>query len=146
MSAARRPLGRGRCGANASHRAERRSYSAVMARRTQRRCIPAAGHDAVLAQLRSPDARARVRALRCICPCGAGFQLYERFRSEVKLLQKDPDPGVRAAALHVEHDACEIETIVAGLDRAEELGWRYGDADWVGKHRQRQATGYWLPL
>ena len=146
MSAARRPLGCGRCGANASHRAERRSYSAVMARRTQRRCIPAAGHDAVLAQLRSSNARARVRALNCICPCSAGFQLYERFRSEVKRLQKDPDPGVRAGALHVERDACEIETIEAGLDRAQEQGWRYGDADWVGKHRRRQATGHWLPL
>ena len=71
---------------------------------------------------------------------------YERFRSEVKRLQKDPDPGVRAAALHVERDACEIETIEAGLDRAQEQGWRYGDADWVGKHRRRQATGHWLPL
>ena len=56
MSAARQPLGRGRRGANASHRAERGSYGAVMARRTQRRCIPAAGQDAVLAQIRSPSA------------------------------------------------------------------------------------------
>ena len=117
-----------------------------MARQTQRRCTPAADHDAVLAQLRSPNARARVSALHSICPCGAGFPLYERFRSEVKRLQKDPDPDVRAAALHVEHDACEIETIEAGLDRAKGQGWRYGDADWVRKHRLRQATGHWLPL
>jgi hypothetical protein len=70
----------------------------------------------------------------------------ERFRGEVKRLQKDPDPRVRAAALHVEHDACEIETIEAGLDRADEQGWRYSDADWVARHRQRQSTGHWLPL
>jgi len=96
----------------------------------------------VLARLRSPDAQVRVRALHGICPCAAGFPLYERFRGEVKRLKKDPDPGVRAAALHVEHDACEIETIAAGLDKADEQGWRYSDTDWVSKHRQRQATGY----
>ncbi len=100
----------------------------------------------MLARLRSPDAQARVRALHAICPCGAGFPLYERFRSEVKRLQKDPDPAVRAAALHVEHDACEIETIEAGLDQANDQSWRYSDNDWVSKHRQRQATGHWLPI
>jgi hypothetical protein len=100
----------------------------------------------VLAQLRSPDAQVRVKALHSMCPCAAGFPLYEHFRGAVKLLQKDPDPGVRAAALHVEHDACEIEMIEAGLDRADEQGWRYSDADWVSKHRRRQATGRWLPL
>jgi len=84
--------------------------------------------------------------LHSICPCAAGFPLYERFRGEVKRLQKDPDPRVRAAALHVEHDACEIETIEAGLDRADEQGWRYSDADRVARHRQRQSTGHWLPL
>jgi hypothetical protein len=99
----------------------------------------------VLAGLRSLQPRDRVRALHDICPCGAGFPLYERFRGEVKRLQKDPDPAVRAAALHVEHDAREIETIEAGLDRAAEQGWRYSDNDWVSKHRQRQATGHWLP-
>ena len=85
------------------------------------------------------------RALHRICPCAAGFPLYERFRREVKRLQKDPDPRVRAAALHVEHDACEIETIEAGLDQADEQGWRYSDTDWVRKKRRRQATGRWLP-
>lgn len=64
-----------------------------------------------------PGPHARVKALHSICPGAAGFLLYERFRSEVKRLQKDPDPGVRTAALHAEHDACEIETIEAGLER-----------------------------
>jgi len=99
----------------------------------------------VLARLRSPDARVRIRALHSLCPCAAGFPGYEHFRGEVKRLQKGPDPGVRAAALHVERDACEIEMIEAALDRASEQGWRYGDADWVAKKRQRQATRYWLP-
>ena len=117
-----------------------------MAKRARRRGRPAPDPDAVLVRLRSPDRQARVRALHSICPCAAGFPLYERFRDEVKRLQKDPDPSVRAAALHVEHDGCEIEAIEAGLDRADEQGWRYSDPDWVAKHRQRQSTGHWLPL
>jgi hypothetical protein len=59
----------------------------------------------VLAQLHSADPPARARALHSICPCAAGFPPYERFRSEVKRLQRDPDPEVRTAELHVEHDA-----------------------------------------
>src|SRR5215472_1872890 len=121
------------------------SYSAAMARQARRRCQPAPDPGAVLARLRSADPLVQVGALHRICPCAAGFPLYERFRREVKRLQKDPDPRVRAAALHVEHDACEIETIEAGLERASERGWRCGDNDWVSRKRQRQATGQWLP-
>jgi len=100
----------------------------------------------LLTQLRDPDDEVRVKALHRVCPCGAGFRVYERFRGEVKRLQKDPSPRVRAAALHVEQDACLIEELDANLDRAAEQGWRYSDADWVRAHRRRQATGYWLPL
>ena len=72
--------------------------------------------------------------------------LTENAVKEVKRLQKDPSPRVRAAALHAEQDACLIEELDARLDRAAEQGWRYSDADWVRAHRRRQATGYWLPL
>ena len=100
----------------------------------------------LLAQLRSPDEQVRVKALHQVCPCGAGFVVYERFRGEVKRLQKDPSLRVRAAALHAEQDACLIEQLEASLDRAAEQGWRYSDADWVRVKRRRQATRYWLPL
>jgi len=110
----------------------------------QRQCGPV-DPATVLSRLRSPDALIRIKALHALCPCAAGFPGYEHFRCEVKRLQKDPDPGVRTAALHVERDACEIEMIEAGLDRATEQGWRYSDADWLRKKRQRQATKYWLP-
>ena len=130
---------------NASPGRERGSYSTAVAK-SRRRCQREPDPGVVLARLRSPDPQARVRALHGICPCAAGFGLYERFRAEVKRLQKDPDPRVRAAALHVEHDACEIEAIEAGLDRADEQGWRYSDPGWVRRKRQRQATGQWLPL
>lgn len=129
---------------NASRSAICRLYSAAVVKRAQRHCGPADAAT-VLGQLRSPDARVRISALHSLCPCAAGFPGYERFRGEVKRLQKDPDPGVRAAALHVERDASEIEMIDAGLDRAREQGWHYSDVDWVRKKRQRQASRYWLP-
>ena len=115
-----------------------------MAKRRRQGCAPAL--EAVLAQLRSADEDARVKALHRVCPCAAGFLVYERFRAEVRRLQKDPSPRVRSAALHVEQDACLIEELEAGLDRAAEQGWRYSDADWERAHRRRQATRYWLPL
>ena len=87
-----------------------------------------------------------MKALHRVCPCGAGFVVYERFRSEVKRLQKDPCPRVRAAALHAEQDACLIEQLETRLAQAAEQGWRYSDADWVRAHRRRQASRYWLPL
>jgi len=117
----------------------------AVASQKHRRCRPAPDPDSLLDRLRSADADIRVKALHAVCPCGAGFGLYERLRGEVKRLQKDPDPRVREMALHVERDACEIEAVAAGLERAAERGWRYSDADWVRTHRRRQASRYWLP-
>jgi len=117
-----------------------------MRKPTRRGCRPGPDLDLLLAQLRSPDEQVRVKALHRVCPCAAGFLIYERFRTEVKRLQKDPSPQVRAAALHVEQDACGIEALESGLDRAAEQGWRYSDAGWTRAHRRRQATRYWLPL
>ena len=84
-------------------------YAAAVARHKHRRCRPVPDPDMLLAQLRSADDEVRVKALHRVCPCGAGFVVYERFRGEVKRLQKDPSPRVRAAALHAEQDACLIE-------------------------------------
>jgi hypothetical protein len=100
----------------------------------------------LLEQLRSADEQQRAKALHRVCPCGAGFLIYEQFRSEIRCLQKDPSPLVQAAALHAEQDACLIEELDTKLDLAAEQGWRYSDADWVRAHRRRQATRYWLPL
>ena len=117
-----------------------------MARRKRRTCRPVPDPDVLLAQLRSAGEEERVKALHRVCPCASGFLVYEQFRGEVKRLQKDRSPRVRAAALHVEQDACVIEELDARLDQAAEQGWRYGDADWMRSHRRRQATRYWLPL
>ena len=87
-----------------------------------------------------------MKALHRICPCAAELLIHQESRGEVKRLQKDRSPRVRAAALHVEQDACLIEELDARLDLAAEQGWRYSDADWMRSHRRRQATRYWLPL
>jgi hypothetical protein len=46
----------------------------------------------------------------------------------------------------VERDACQIEEVEAGLEQAEEQGWRYSDSDWVRTKKQRLATRYYLPV
>ena len=117
-----------------------------MPKRKRRGCRPGPDAGVLLAPLRSADEEVQVKALHRVCPCGAGFVVYERFRAEVKRLQKDPSPAVRAAARHVEQDACGIEAIEAGLGRAGEQGWRYSGPGWVRTKRRRQATRYWLPL
>jgi len=71
-------------------------------KRKRRACRPGPDADVLLAQLRSAEEEVQVKALHRVCPCGAGFVVYARFRAEVKRLQKDPSPAVRAAALHVE--------------------------------------------
>jgi hypothetical protein len=104
---------------------------------------------AVLGGLRSPDEQARVEALHAICPCAAGYQLYEQLRGEVRRLQKDPSPRVRAVALHVEEDAGRIEEIEATLDKATERaeqGERPGDRGWLAEWDRRRASRYWTPL
>jgi hypothetical protein len=94
--------------------------------------------DPLLAALRSPDEETRIRALHRVCPCGAPFALYERYRDEVCRLKKDPSQAVRLVAIHVEHDAGGVEAVEARPDRAEELGIRFGDANHTRNWRQAQ--------
>lgn len=94
--------------------------------------------DPLLAALRSPDEATRIRALHRLCPCGASFAVYERYMDEVQRLKKDPSPAVRRVAVHVEHDAGQIERVEARLDRAEELGVRFADANFLRNWRRRQ--------
>lgn len=117
-----------------------------MRKRRDRSGRPAPDPAALLERLHSPDEEARIRALHEVCPCKAGFEPYEQFRGVVRRLQKDPSPRVRAVALHVEQDACRMEEKAATVERAEEQGWRYGDANCLDNYRRRSATRYWLPL
>jgi hypothetical protein len=111
--------------------------------RTARRPIDT---DTVRAGLESPDDQVRLRALRQCCPCRSGYSVYEAFRPEVSRLRKDPHPEIRRLALHIEREACEIESKVNRLELATEQGFSAGDAGWLKDQERRYATGTWEPL
>jgi hypothetical protein len=93
--------------------------------------------EALGAGLGDRDPKVRARSLRQLCPCRAGFTGYERFLGEVAHLKKDPDPKVRALALHVEADANLIELLETNMEQADRQGWPYSDPDWLRRHRSR---------
>lgn len=78
------------------------------------------GLDPILVGLHSEGPEARIRALRAVCPCRAGFQRYQRYMDEAHRLQKDPVPAVREAALHIQVDAIGLECIERRRDRTGE--------------------------
>jgi hypothetical protein len=76
------------------------------------------------AGLHSADPYRREFALRCICPCHGSWTLFERHLDDVKRLQKDPDPAVRAAALHLWEDVGKLESIELQAYRTQERAER----------------------
>src|SRR5947208_1307713 len=86
-------------------------------RSKRKACARSTDTNALRAQLRSTDELVRLRAPHRICPCGAGFSLFEQLSDELRRLQKDPSLNVHRMALHVEEDACTIELIETNLDR-----------------------------
>ncbi len=62
------------------------------------------------ADLESPDEAVRAGAVRSLCPCRAGWELFERHVREVLRLEKDRSRFVRANALHVFRDAAKMQT------------------------------------
>src|SRR5688500_12745411 len=69
--------------------------------------------------LRSDDAETRARAVRSLCPCRMGWTAFQECLVEVRRLQKDPSPPVRAAALHVLQDALEMDSSGLPTSRRE---------------------------
>jgi hypothetical protein len=74
--------------------------------------------------LHSDDPHRREFALRCICPCHGSWSLFERHLEDVRRLQKDADPDVRAAALHLWEDVGKLESIECQQYRTEERAKR----------------------
>ena len=70
----------------------------------------------------SPDPAVRSRALRSSCPCHVPWDVYEQLRKPALKLRRDPDPDVRALALHLEEDG-------RGLERMEADVRRWADTD-----------------
>jgi hypothetical protein len=67
----------------------------------------------LLAEMRSPDAQVRAKAVRQVCPCRLPWEAFYQVRAEAKRLQHDPSPLVRAQARHVEEDARELAALEA---------------------------------
>jgi len=66
--------------------------------------------DALHTSLGSSDAATRAKAVRSICPCRLGWKHFEDVWVLLEHRKKDPDPTVRANALHVFQDAAEMES------------------------------------
>ena len=64
----------------------------------------------LLSDLESSDETVRLKALGSLCPCRAGWEIFERHMDVVVRLKKDPSPRVRARALHIFEDASEMES------------------------------------
>ena len=66
----------------------------------------------LLAELQSPDDAVRARAAGSLCPCDKGWGVFEQYVHIITRLLKDPSPDVRASALHVFHDAADMQSLV----------------------------------
>ena len=64
----------------------------------------------LLLDLESSNEDVRVKALRSLCPCRAGWGIFEQHMDVVARLKKDPSPRVRARALHIFEDAGEMQS------------------------------------
>jgi hypothetical protein len=65
----------------------------------------------LISELQSSDETIRAKAVRSLCPCHAGWELFERHIGIVSQLEKDCSPAVRAHALHVLEDAIKMHSV-----------------------------------
>lgn len=65
--------------------------------------------ECLLRNLESPDEEVRGDAVRGLCPCHAGWDVFEQQVSVVLLSLKDRSREVRAQALHVLEDAARLQ-------------------------------------
>lgn len=75
----------------------------------------------LLADMQSPDPVVRVKAVRQICPCRMPWGVFHRLRKAAKRLQHDPDPDVRANALHIEEDARKVASMEGEMEWLHEF-------------------------
>ena len=64
----------------------------------------------LLPDLQSPDEEVRGEAVRALCPCHAGWEVFEGHVGDVLRLLRDRSRGVRAQALHVFEDAARMQS------------------------------------
>ncbi|HEX8146133.1 MAG TPA: hypothetical protein VF591_02935 [Pyrinomonadaceae bacterium] len=79
-------------------------------RKKERATCVAVDPERLIAELQSSDETIRAKAVRSLCPCHAGWELFERHIGIVSRLGKDISPAVRAHALHVLEDAIKMHS------------------------------------
>ncbi len=84
-------------------------------------------------EMRSPDAEVRGDAVRSLCPCHAGWEVFEGHVGDVLRALRDGSRVVRAHALHVFEDA-------ARMRHAEELEYYIQAAE--EKVRRKRASRF----
>ncbi len=63
----------------------------------------------LLSEIQSPDETVRGDAVRSLCPCHTGREVFEQHVSLVHRLMRDSSRVVRAHALHVFEDAARMQ-------------------------------------
>jgi len=64
----------------------------------------------LLADLQSANEVVRAKAVGSLCPCRAGWDVFEQHMEIVDCLKKDPSQRVRARALHIFEDTGEMQS------------------------------------
>lgn len=119
-----------------------------MRRKKKRAACAAVDSERPIPGLRSPDETIRAKAVRSLCPCHAGWELFEQHLSVVSGLEKDSSPAVRAHALHVLEDAMRMHgvgdpgyrrEIAEGMVRKKRVSrFRPEEAELVEKRKGRR--------
>ena len=81
-----------------------------MSKKKHTNCAAAVDPLQLLADLESANEAVRFKALGSLCPCRSGWEVFERHMDLVTRLKKDPDPKVRARALHIFEDADDMQS------------------------------------
>ena len=119
-----------------------------MRRKKKRATCFAVDSERPISELRSPDETIRAKAVRSLCPCHAGWELFEQHLGVVSELEKDSSPAVRAHALHVLEDAMRMHSvgdpgyrrqIAEGMVRKKRVSrFRPGEAELVGRRKGKR--------
>jgi hypothetical protein len=102
-------------------------------RRKKHDAAPRVDDDRLLLEVQSPDGDVRGEAVRSLCPCHAGWAVFERHVGVVLRATRDSDRAVRAHALHVFEDAARMQL-------QGELGYLLQEAE--GMLRKKRASRF----
>jgi hypothetical protein len=87
----------------------------------------------IVADFKAPDEATRGKAVRQVCPCRMGWEVFQETMEPLKKMTKDPSPYVRAQALHVFEDAYGLQSMES---RKEKDALDTQDRDAVKRARQ----------